>query len=136
MLFDISALLALLWENHEFHARAVTRFQNLKQVFSCPLTQLGFVRISSQPNLGFASSPPEAVDVLLRLLSDPRHRFIPDDVACDDRVLFSERILSAKAVTDHYLVALARQHKLALATFDAPLYRAFRHEPGLVELIP
>ena len=38
-------------------------------------------------------------------------------------------------VTDHYLVALARQNSLSLATFDEPLARAFGSEIGLVELL-
>lgn len=116
MLLDVNTLIALLWDIHVHHERAQAWFSRLRSFVTCPIVQLGFVRIS--------------------LFSDPRHRFVPDDVSCDDRVLLSEDIASFSAVTDHYLVALARQHKLVLATFDAPLHSAFRHERGLVELIP
>jgi hypothetical protein len=67
---------------------------------------------------------------------DPRHRFIKDDLSCEDHVLLTERIPGANHITDHYLVALARQLKLTLATFDELLSRAFLDEPGAVELVP
>ena len=38
-------------------------------------------------------------------------------------------------ITDHYLVALARQHQVSLATLDEPLARSFAGEPGLVTLV-
>ena len=85
--------------------------------------------------LGFGMSPETAFGVLRRFLADPRHRFIADDLSCEDRVLLTERIPGSNHVTDHYLAALARQHGLALATFDAPLSRAFPGEPALVELV-
>jgi predicted nucleic acid-binding protein len=44
-------------------------------------------------------------------------------------------IPGANHVTDRYLAALARQHGLALATFNEALRRAFNDEPGLVELV-
>lgn len=102
---------------------------------TCPGSQLGFARISSHPMLGFGMSPEQAFGVLRHFLSDPRHRFIPDDLSCVDRVLLTERIPGANHVTDHYLAALARQHRLSLATFDEPLSRAFPEEPGLAELV-
>ena len=86
--------------------------------------------------LGYGMSPEQAFGILRRLLADSRHRFVPDDLSCEDRVLLTERISGANNVTDHYLAALARQHGLALATFDEPLSRAFPDEPGLVELVP
>ena len=86
--------------------------------------------------LGYGMSPEQAFGVLRRFLADPRHRFIPDDLSCEDRVLLTERIPGANHVTDHYLVALARQRRLTLATFDQGLSRAFSEEPELVTLVP
>lgn len=136
MLLDINVLIALLWENHPHHERATQWLLRQVTFATCPISQLGFGRICSLPELGYASSPGEAFGILRSLLADPRHRFVPDDLSCDARALFVEDMRSTKAVTDHYLVALARQHQLALATFDIPLSRAFTQEPGLVELIP
>ncbi len=85
--------------------------------------------------LGYGMSPEQAFGVLRRLLTDSRHRFVPDDLSCEDRVLLTERIPGANHVTDHYLAALARQRGLTLATFDEALSRSFPDEPGLVELV-
>jgi predicted nucleic acid-binding protein len=103
---------------------------------TCPVVQLGFARISSHPILGYGMAPDQAFSVLRRFLADARHRFVPDDLSCEDRILLSERISSSNHVTDYYLAALGRQHGLALATFDDALGRAFPDDPGLVELVP
>jgi predicted nucleic acid-binding protein len=45
-LLAVSALLALLWETHEFNER-VTRWQEDQSLALCPLVELGFLRISA-----------------------------------------------------------------------------------------
>ena len=135
-LLDVNVLMALLWENHEHHGRARQWLRTVTEFATCPVSQLGFARISSHPMLGYGMSPEQAFGVLRKLLADLRHRFVADDLSCEDRVLLTERIPSANDVTDHYLAALARQHGLRLATFDEPLSKAFPDEPGLVELVP
>jgi predicted nucleic acid-binding protein len=72
---------------------------------------------------------------LRRFLADPRHRFVPDDLSCADRVVRTDLMAGTNQVTDHYLVALARQHRLSLATFDEPLVKAFASESDLVTLV-
>src|SRR2546430_10361967 len=109
-------MMALLWENHEHHERARRWLKPLAEFATCPVSQLGFARISSHPMLGYGMSPEHAFIVLRKFLADSRHRFVQDDVSCEDRVLFTERIPGANHVTDHYLAALARQHGLSLAT--------------------
>ena len=135
-LLDVNLLMALLWENHEQHERARRWLRTLTEFATCPVSQLGFARISSHPMLGYGMSPEQAFGVLRSLLADARHRFVPDDLSCEDRVLHTERVPGANHVTDHYLAALARQHGLTVATFDDVLSRAFPEEPGLVELVP
>lgn len=134
-LLDVNLLMALLWENHEHHERARGWLRTIPEFATCPVSQLGFARISSHPMLGYGMSPEQAFGVLRGLLADSRHCFVPDDLSCEDRILLTERIPGANHVTDHYLVALARQHHLTLATFDASLSRAFFEEPGVVELV-
>ena len=41
----------------------------------------------------------------------------------------------ANQVRDHYLVALARKHGVALATFDESLASTFSQETDLIRLI-
>ena len=46
-LLDVSSLLALLWENHLSHARVQT-WARAEELAVCPITELGFLRISTQ----------------------------------------------------------------------------------------
>ncbi len=135
-LLDVNLLMALLWENHEPHERARRWLRPKREFATCPVIQLGFARISSHPMLGYGMSPEQAFGILRRFLADSRHHFVPDDLSCADRALLTENIQNTNRVTDHYLVALARQHGLALATFDQQLSRGFPGEPDLVVLVP
>ena len=110
-------------------------FREIKNFATCPVSQLGFARVSSHALLGYSISPERAFGVLRQFLSDPRHHFIPDDLSCEDRVVRTDLMRGANQVTDHYLIALARQHKLTLATFDEPLARKFANETDLVALV-
>ncbi|MGH7993830.1 MAG: TA system VapC family ribonuclease toxin [Limisphaerales bacterium] len=134
-LLDVNLLMALLWENHEHHAKARSWFKNVAAFATCPVVQLGFARVSSHPLLGYGMTPEAAFGVLRRLLADPRHQFLPDDLSCADRVVRTDLMASANQITDRYLVALARQHQLGLATLDEPLVKSFTSESGLVELV-
>lgn len=135
-LLDVNVLMALLWENHEHHERARRWLETVTEFATCPVSQLGFARISSHPMLGYGMSPEQAFGVLRKFLGDSRHRFVADDLSCEDRVLFTEQIPNANRVTDHYLAALARQHGLSLATFDEALSVSFPAEPQLLERVP
>lgn len=134
-LLDVNVLMALLWENHEHHAKVRTWFGNISVFATCPVVQLGFARISSHPLLGYSMTPDTAFGVLRKLLSNPKHTFIPDNLSCADRVVRTDLMNSANQITDRYLVALARQHGLCLSTLDEPLAKTFSGEPTLIELI-
>lgn len=127
--------MALLWENHEHHAKARSWFQKVTAFSTCPVAQLGFARVSAHPLLGYGMTPDDAFGVLRRFLADSRHQFVPDDLSCADRVLRTDLMTGPNQVTDRYLVALARQHGLNLATLDEPLVKQFAGESGLVELV-
>ncbi len=100
-----------------------------------PITQLGFARVSSHALLGYGLSPEDAFGVLRRLLADPRHRFVADILSCQDRVVRTDLMRGPNQVTDRYLVALARHHRLKLATLDGPLAKDFADETDLVLLV-
>ncbi len=134
-LLDVNLLMALLWENHEHHTQARSWFKGVSAFATCPVVQLGFARVSSHPLLGYGLTPELAFGVLRQFIADPRHEFIPDDLSCADRVVRTELMTGANQITDRYLVALARQHRLCLATFDAPLAKSYAGETGLVELL-
>src|SRR5262245_54948573 len=89
--------------------------------------------LASPPRLRM--SPEEAFSILRRFLADPRHHFLPDELSCEDRVVRTDLMAGSNQITDHYLVALVRQHGVSLATHDEALARAFANEVGLVQLV-
>lgn len=134
-LLDVNILMALLWENHEHHSKVRPWFKSVSAFATCPISQLGFARVSSHPLLGLGMTPDDAFGVLRRLLADPRHRFIPDDLSSADRVVRTDLMTGANQITDRYLIALARQHGCSLATLDEPLAKSFAREADLVQLV-
>jgi toxin-antitoxin system PIN domain toxin len=134
-LLDVNALMALLWQNHEQHSKVRAWFKHVSAFATCPVSQLGFARVSSHPLLGYGMSPEDAFGVLRQLLADPRHRFIPDDLSCVDRVVRTDLMAGPNQITDRYLVALARQHGCCLATLDEPLAKSFQAEANIVHLV-
>ena len=134
-LLDVNLLMALLWENHEQHARARLWCKGVSAFATCPVVQLGFARVSSHPLLGYGLTPEMAFGVLRQFIADPRHEFIPDDLSCADRIVRTELMAGPNQITDRYLVALARQHGFSLATLDQQLAKSFAAEAGLVELL-
>ena len=134
-LLDTNALLALAWENHDHHALTNRWLRSVKSFATCPITQAGFLRLSSNPALGFANGTDDAFVSLDSFLADERHNFWPDDLSFGEAEIRRDTIRSHGQVTDKYLAALARRHKGVLATLDGPLARAFEAEAGLVTLI-
>ncbi len=122
-LLDINLLVALLWANHEQHEQAVDWFQSRRRTAwaTCPLTQAGFVRISSNPIiLPDAPSPLKAMEALEANLRHPRHRFWEDDIPFADAVApFGGLFRGHQQATDAYLLGLAIRKGGVLATFDA-----------------
>ena len=110
-LLDVSALLALLWETHDFNER-VTRWQENQSLAVCPITELGFLRISTQPSFGL--SPAEA----RRVLNEWKRVRKPIFVACDLTPLDGDEPPGSGQTTDFYLAALAEKHGMAWATLD------------------
>jgi uncharacterized protein len=123
LLPDVNVLLALAWPNHQFHAVAVrTLGASTDRWATCALTQLGFVRLSSNPAVSpAAKSPSEAAALLEAMTGDALHVYLeslPSPVQCRREF---EKILGAKQVTDAYLLALARHYHATFVTFDKKL---------------
>jgi len=110
-LLDVSSLLALLWETHEFNER-VTRWQENQSLAVCPITELGFLRISTEPSFGL--SPAEA----RRLLREWKNVRKPAFVSCDLSPLEADQPPSSGKTTDFYLASLAAKHGMVWATLD------------------
>jgi toxin-antitoxin system PIN domain toxin len=118
-LLDTNVLVALVWPNHQFHA-AAHRWFGAEAKYgwaTCALTQLGFVRLSSNPAFTpRAVRPPEAAALLSELVSHKQHRFWPSPEARIARIFL--QTLGHQQVNDAYLVSLAQRQKGRLITFD------------------
>jgi toxin-antitoxin system PIN domain toxin len=120
-LFDVNFLLALAWPQHQFHPIARSWFQKHQAHgwATCAVTQLGFIRLSSNRSYLPKSekTPEEARQLLAALVDHPSHRFFSH---LDAPVRFSEisRILGHQQLTDAYLLGVARLSKARFITFD------------------
>jgi toxin-antitoxin system PIN domain toxin len=124
-LLDVNILTALLWPAHEHHEAAHRWFGRRVTApwATCSLTQLGFVRIVSNPAFSRdALSPVEAVSLLGENLAHPAHQFWGDSLQVPAAVKDLEaRLHGYRQLTDAYLLALAYRQKGVLATFDRGL---------------
>ena len=126
-LLDANALLALGLTEHSFHLRVVRWLQGdattkPKQVATCSITELAFVRILSQTVHGFSMSDAKNLLSKLKEIQDLDFVFIPDDEGATNLPSWVSRSLQ---VTDGHLVALAKKHGAVLATLDEKIPGAF-----------
>ena len=130
ILLDVKVLVALAWPNHIHHAAALAWFEEVGRVgfATCPVTQSGFIRVSSNRRaIPDARSPREARELLRRITALPGHVFWSDDVDISNNEHIAWEHLGTHAqVTDAHLLALAIRRGGRLATFDR----------GLVDLAP
>jgi uncharacterized protein len=121
-LLDVNALVALAWDSHVHHAamRAWFAANGSAGWVTCPITESGFVRVSTNPIvLPSAISVDAARGVLSALRAHPGHRFLTDDVSMSDSDV--PAIAGYRQVTDAHLLTLARRRGVRLATFDASI---------------
>jgi hypothetical protein len=116
-LLDVNVLLAAIWFNHPHHAKAFAWLSG-KSVLLCPLSELGFLRISTNKK-AIGAPTEEARKLLQQFATDRRVDRIEDDLpALDSHSKKSEQ------VTDLYLADLAAKHGARLGTFDASIAHA------------
>lgn len=113
-LLDINVLLAGIIQSHVEYARTKAWLEG-KDIVLCPLSELGFLRISTNPRT-FGSSMPNARTALANFCRDRK----AERIACDLNALDSHPRTSNE-VTDHYLADLAKKHGFKLATLDQGL---------------
>jgi uncharacterized protein len=121
-LLDVNVLVALAWDSHVHHVAVREWFAANSSAgwATCPLTESGFVRVSSNPKvLPEAIGVGAARDVLAALRAQPGHRFVADDVSLTDDDV--PAITGHRQVTDVHLLTLARRHLISLVTFDAAI---------------
>lgn len=122
-LLDINVLLAAIWANHPQYAAAEAWLKD-KSVVVCPISELGFLRISTHKK-AIAAPMIDARKALEIFLSETKATRIADDLPA-----LESQPANSDQVTDIYLATLADRHGCKLATLDAGI----RH--AAVELIP
>lgn len=136
-LLDVNVLLALAWPSHVHYAQAQRWFSRKRGAGfrTCPITQTGFARISSNPKfIADAVSPAQALALLGEITSLPGHGFWPDDLELRRAVSGTKWVPSHRQITDAYLVALAKARGGRFATLDRGVL-ALPGTPDLVELL-
>ena len=79
ILLDTDALVAHGWPNHQFHRAVVARLKRQPTPLwaTCALTQLGLVRLSSNPTIvGVRRRPAQALTMPADLVRADHHRYL------------------------------------------------------------
>lgn len=122
-LLDVNLLVALAWPNHVHHGAALAWFQRNQADgwATSPVTESGFVRVSSnRAIIPEARSPQEAILLLRRIVALAHHEFWSDDVsfaASPDEI----PLVGHRQVTDAHLLMLAQRRGGRLATLDGKI---------------
>ena len=121
-LLDVNVLLAYHYPPHVHNARVkdwvaclyAERGKDDVVFATCPITELGFVRVGSGP-AGLAASVEAARADLRSMKSSENMLFIPDDIPERDLPAWVQK---PAHTTDGYLLALAKAHGGHLSTLD------------------
>jgi predicted nucleic acid-binding protein len=111
-LLDVNILISGIIQTHPQNAMASAWLEG-KAIVLCPLVELGFIRISSNPRI-IGLTMQDAREALQKFISDRKAERIPDDLPA-----LASHPRTSDHVTDHYLADLATRHGLKLATLDA-----------------
>jgi predicted nucleic acid-binding protein len=111
-LLDVNVLIAAIWREHQ-DQRTVESWLRGKKTATCPLSELGFLRISSGDTFPLRAEPQLCRKALSEFLRVHRCRFISDDFSPQEIAASSSR-----QFTDLYLAELADKHGMKVATLD------------------
>lgn len=126
-LLDLNVLIALTDDEHVHRDRAKRWFLSSgKDNWGiCPLTEAGFIRVTTNPAMQAAAITMEkAIAILQSLRSNPGYRYWPisgTESWIDVTAPFATRITGHQQVADAYLLGLAIKNDGVLVTFDRGL---------------
>lgn len=133
-------LTALLWPAHEHHEAAHRWFGSRNGHWaSCALTQLGFVRVVSNPVFSLdALTVSGALALLRENIAHPEHEFWAESPQVPPAIkVLTPALQGYRQLTDAYLLALASRRKGVLATFDRGVRElAGKALAAAVEVVP
>ncbi len=125
-LLDVNVLIALVVEEHVYHARALAWAASVERFALCPIVEGSLVRFLVRAGESAAT----ASAVLEALYQTERCEFWPDSVSY--RNVDLAHVVGHQQVTDAYLASLAVAHDARLVTFDKALAAAL---PQAVQVI-
>lgn len=140
-LLDATLLIAAHDESHVDHARARAFVDQLQTFHTTPQTQGAFLRFFTRPwknRDGIPQLPRmttgQALETLKQITALKEHRFTPDSLAFTE---ISMRSLSGfKQWNDAYLIALARNGGLKLATLERKLDNMDNPKTPILHKVP
>lgn len=125
-LLDVNVLVALLVPVHEHHvwARQWVLTAGAQDGWAtCPVTELGLIRVCAQLPVGHRAPEATADALVLFRATNVGHVFWPD-VVSPATLAQVRSAVTAKQITDRYLWGLARYYRGQLVTFDRGLAAA------------
>lgn len=108
----LNVLLAAIWRTHLAHPK-VDAWLAGRSLAVCPLSELGFLRISSHPKGPFRAAMADSRALLSDFLRKRDCAFISADLPT-----LRSNAPGSETVTDCYLAYLAGQHGMMLANLD------------------
>lgn len=138
-LLDVNVLIALVWDDHEHHARAHAWFGRLtnESFATCNVTQSGFVRLSLNPKVVHCQiGIRDVFQMLESFTKHPNHSFC-EDGALQTELATWQRVASHAQVTDTNLFLIAHRHGRKLVTFDSGIKNRLQGDEKIwIEVIP
>lgn len=135
-LLDVNVLVAIAWPQHVHHRHAREWFSQVgsRGWATTPVTESGFIRVSSNPRVIFdARTPAEAADFLTALRGTGSWEFWVDDIQVSSAL---SGVTGYRQVTDAHLLQLSHDRGGSVVTFDAGLARLGDERGQSVELLP
>jgi len=122
-LLDANVLISFFDSQHICHKTAFKWFEseNRGGWATCPITENAVLRVLTNPN--YSKVKKFNILHLSHLFRENRkttdHAFWPDDISLlSESIIYPEKILGHKQLTDVYLLALAVKNNGRLVTFD------------------
>lgn len=124
-LLDVNVLVALVEPGHEHHKKVQAWFgaSGKGGLGLCPLTEAGFLRVTTNPAFSPGPRTMEQAMAILQVLKDHPHYSYWEmkESWVDLTARFAWRILGHQQVTDAFLLGLAIRENGVLVTFDRGL---------------
>jgi hypothetical protein len=121
-LLDLNVLIALTDPEHKHHQKARNWFTSSgrDRLGICPLTEAGFLRVTTNPTFHPSPRTLEQASAILQMLKGrDDYWYCPIDESWGALTApFAARIFGHQQVTDAYLLGLAIKQQGVLVTFD------------------